>query len=301
MKVAVLFGRAENEVVRIILSALKKRNIPAAAYRIPDGWERIAENGLQRFLEGSSHGMLVSVPGDEHASWIPFSAGYYAGAGSTLYRYLDRTAVSDVPEYLRPLPNGIGADNAAAYFEDRRKEWQARRREEEARERLVAAGNPLTPEGLAMSVSEGDLQAVEDYFSVGYSPDTVNSDGVPLICTAARHRHRAIVLRLIRSGADPNTVSGDRGSTALMDAASLGEEDIAADLISAGADPDVQSRDGQTALMVAIGKGSLGTAERLIRAGASVQAKDKLGMSAGMYAKLFRFESIAVMIEHAGG
>jgi ankyrin repeat protein len=65
-------------------------------------------------------------------------------------------------------------------------------------------------------------------------------------------------------------------------------DDITTVLINAGADANIQSKDGQTALIVAVGADEEGTVEVLLKAGANPDIADHMGMSARKYASLFR-------------
>lgn len=78
---------------------------------------------------------------------------------------------------------------------------------------------------------------------------------------------------LIRHGADPNAKAAD-GSTPLFVAASLGSHELTRVLISAGANVHAVNDIGQTPLMVAAKSGSEMVIELLLNAGASAKARD---------------------------
>jgi hypothetical protein len=106
-----------------------------------------------------------------------------------------------------------------------------------------------------------------------------------------------VVALLIEHGADIDAVSGDRGNTAVMDAAAEGDVAIVRSLIHAGADLDVRSKNNQTALILAVGRGLVDVAEALIEGGADVTPTDSLGMSARKYAELFQSSRILRLLE----
>jgi ankyrin repeat protein len=92
---------------------------------------------------------------------------------------------------------------------------------------------------------------------------------------------------LIAAGADVDRQSDDRGYSPLMDAAQKGDPVMLSLLLSAGAKPDLRSKDGQTALIICAGRGDVAMSKLLIEAGADPEIKDHLGMSAARYASLF--------------
>ena len=104
-----------------------------------------------------------------------------------------------------------------------------------------------------------------------------------------------MVSLLIDSGADVNATSKDRNYTALMDAAQIGEVEIAQLLLKNNADPNTQSKDGQTALILAVGRQDVDVIASLLQSGADYNLKDSMGMSALDYANLFRNEKILAL------
>ena len=101
----------------------------------------------------------------------------------------------------------------------------------------------------------------------------------------------------MEAGADLNSVSRDRGSTALMDAAARGDQEICRLLIEAGATIDTVGKDGQTALMLAVGAKSEEVSALLLEGGADPHHRDKLGMTAHGYARLFRLDEFLKLCE----
>jgi ankyrin repeat protein len=95
---------------------------------------------------------------------------------------------------------------------------------------------------------------------------------------------------LLRKGADPNSVSphdaASPGSTSLLlYAVQLSEREIAASLLSHGADANMRTEQGMTPLMEAR---SVPMARLLIRHGADVNAVDSKGRSALQWAEQHR-------------
>jgi ankyrin repeat protein len=102
---------------------------------------------------------------------------------------------------------------------------------------------------------------------------------------------------LMSTGADVNMVSLDRGNTALMDAASVGDTDIISDILRRNPALDIRSKNGQSALILALGGKHEEAGALLIAAGCDIGQTDQLGMSAEGYAKLFKLEKILELIE----
>ncbi len=101
------------------------------------------------------------------------------------------------------------------------------------------------------------------------------------------------VRRLVKAGADVNAKGGIYSTTALMEAASIGNVGIATALIEAGANVNARSgekdlSDGQSALhyaATAMATGKEGDIVELLRkGGAALNAKDNIGRTPLMYA-----------------
>jgi ankyrin repeat protein len=69
------------------------------------------------------------------------------------------------------------------------------------------------------------------------------------------------------------------------------------DLIAAGADINLKSRDGQSALIIAVGLNDEESVEILLKAGADADEPDSLGASARTYAGLFKDPAILALFK----
>jgi uncharacterized protein len=98
-----------------------------------------------------------------------------------------------------------------------------------------------------------------------------------------------------------NQIAEDRGSNALFDSALIRNREIVKALIEAGADVNIQSKDGQTALIVVVGAGDEDIVELLVKAGADSDIKDALGVSARKYATIFGNKNMLAMFDAASG
>jgi len=156
-----------------------------------------------------------------------------------------------------------------------------------AREALLEMGVPVSNESMANCAGEDSLQGISYFLKAGFSPDTLNRNGVPVLNISARKGNLEILEFLIHSGAHVNLISSDRGSSALIDAVMGKHKEMVADLIKAGADVNIKSKDGQTALIIAVGTGDEGIVRLLLEAGADPEITDNMGVSARKYAVLF--------------
>ncbi|CAM9216236.1 unnamed protein product [Chrysoparadoxa australica] len=74
---------------------------------------------------------------------------------------------------------------------------------------------------------------------------TTNYSLSPLVL-ATRHRHKDCALKLIQAGCDVNIRGGGGGLTALHEASRLGQLTVVQALLTAKADPDIESSAGET-------------------------------------------------------
>jgi len=166
-----------------------------------------------------------------------------------------------------------------------------------AQKTLLQMGISVTAESLSQCVGEGCVEEVSFFLTAGFSPNTKNKSGIPLLNIAARAGSRESIRFLIKSGAELNLQSDDRGTTALLDSVIGNNFDLVNDLLEAGADVNIKSKDGQTALIVAAGASEEKMVDALLKAGADPDISDSLGVSARKYAKLFNKSSIMSLFD----
>ena len=222
--------------------------------------------------------------------WIDFLAGFSCGCQIPLLVF-GEDAVKCVPEVFnfcfKPFDS---ADELQKYLTA---EYNAHRNiapqdgSDSARETLLNMGIPVNEKSMADCVDAGMIKEVALFLEAGFSPDSKDKSGVPLLCLSARNGNLEIIQMLLRSGANVDQLAEDRHCSAIIDAAMGNYKDIVKVLIEAGADVNIQSKDGQSALIVAAGSGDEETAEMLFKAGADPDIKDCLGTSARKYATLF--------------
>ncbi|MDR0598397.1 MAG: ankyrin repeat domain-containing protein [Treponema sp.] len=289
MKILFLHDGAGKEIAVNLLRQLEKQGIEGEAALMEGDWGSSGPP-LAEILGGATHVLAVfPEAGGLNPATLPrfaFAAGFACGARLPLLIYGGEAP--SLPPWSAGEPVHLrGEADFSAYLEREAKEWIRERSIQQARESLLEGGIPCTAASLGQCIGEKNLEAVKLFLRAGFSPDTRDKAGVPLICLAARAGDREITALLIGNGASVNAPAGDRGGTALIDAALGKHTDILGDLLGAGADPNAKSKDGQSALIIAVGLNDEPTVELLLKSGANVDDPDSLGVSARKYAALF--------------
>jgi hypothetical protein len=286
VKILFLHDGEGKEIAANLFKLLEKYQIEGEILFPEEGGESSGAS-LEKSLRSATHVLAVfSGAGGPGLSAFVFAAGFARGARLPFLLY-DEAAPSPWPWFAKTLVRFGSEADFAAYLDRAAEEWPREHAAQQARETLLEWGIPVTAASLERCIEEKNLEAVELFLWAGFSPDTVNKVGVPLICLAARAGDREITALLLRSGASVNLAAGDRGGAALIDAALGKHTDMAGDLLKAGADPNARSKDGQSALIIAVGLNDEPTVELLLKSGANVDDPDSLGVSARKYAALF--------------
>jgi hypothetical protein len=186
---------------------------------------------------------------------------------------------------------------AIGFFRRERKVFESNKLMLEARRIISEAGLGFSNKGLIEAVSKGMYTETQAFLDAGFSTETEDEKGVPLLSLAIRKGFLEICRLLMSYDARLNLIARDRRSSPVLDAVTAEENEITELLIEAGADLDFKNKNGQTALVVAIGAQKEKLAELLIDSGADVTIKDSLGMGAKDYAKLFSLDGIRDKIE----
>jgi ankyrin repeat protein len=195
---------------------------------------------------------------------------------------------------------------------------------------LAAPGRsePLLDD-LTSAVANDRADEVKRLLARGMDPDSVNADGEPMLCVAARSGSARTVRTLLDGKANPNvanrygdtplmlaSLKGDLDSvrallaaranidppgwTPLIYAATGGHDKVVDYLIDHGANIDAQAPNGTTALMMAIHEHHPGTARLLIDRGADVTQRNQDGASALSWAKLGNEADLVKELRRAG-
>jgi len=286
LNVAVLVGPEDAQLLVSVLGALRDVGVDGRGLKLSPSWRDESAARIEAALGTSSHFVAVLGAESVSSSWLAYAAGWAQGKGRPFFCYRPDPAVP-VPGYLGAERCHDELDALAVHLESEKAEYLVKERRRLARSTLLERGVSFHADAFAACASEGDARAVGLFLDAGFPADSRDRGGVPMLCLAARSRHRSVVELLVDSGASVDLQAEDRGYTALCDAAHTGNLDLAEYLLKRGADPNLRSKDGQTALVIAVGRNDPDLAGLLLRYGADPDLADKLGLSARKYAKLF--------------
>ena len=300
MRILLIHTKDDKENARRLLSVIDKSDIRIDTLMIKSVDERdikqftgffsVKNSGENDDKPGSvpSHVIIISpLP----PQWFDFLAGFSCGSRLSLLVF-GQDAISGISKEFVFCFTFLHTEGFLRTFLEAEyvafKKLEAARGVIKAQETLLKMGIPVTAESLSNCAGEGNIKEVSLFLAAGFSPDTRNKAGVPLLHNAARNGNQEILKYLISAGAQLNLQADDRGSSALIDAAMANKHKLVKDLIKAGANLDIKSKDGQTALILAVGSGEEKIVEALLKAGADPDITDSLGASARTYAMLFR-------------
>lgn len=224
-------------------------------------------------------------------------AEYSYAVGFALGRKLPLYAVSDKINADSTLRGFKDCRSLFEYFKISFDEVYAKTRKQNAYRTLFENGMPFTPDCLAMNIALNREDVCRQYLEAGMDVNSLDCSGTPMLNIAVRNDRKECTAWLIDNGADINAASRDRGYTALMDAVWRGNYDIAKLLLDKGAAVNTVNKEGQTMLVLAVGAGKERLCSLLVEHGESPDIKDAMGMSAYEYAKLFKKDSIAAILE----
>ncbi len=169
--------------------------------------------------------------------------------------------------------------------------------EEDSYNYLFENGYPFDGENFAHYIEKWNQKICKCYVDAGMDVNISDSDGTPMLNIAARSDNIEAVKWLVSCGARLDSVSKDRGYTAIMDAVWRGNAEMTKFFIAQGAELDTISKEGQTMLILAVGADKTEIVKMLAENGANPDIKDGMGMSAYEYAKLFRKTEILSILE----
>jgi len=312
MKLLLIHTGEEKDIVAQLEAYLLEFDIPFETFLL-DSPEDIDINRFTAFFniydsEDDDH-EDVNIPthililSPLHPQWFDFLAGF--AFGSHIHHLIyGQEAIPGISKEFAAFFTFLGTEaSLQTYLEvesEVSKKQDAARSIINAQESLLKIGIPIRVESMAQCVAENRVKEISFFLDAGFSVNSRNNTGVPMLHIAARNRNRDVIRFLITSGADVNLLAEDRGSTALIDSVMAHHHEIADDLINAGTDLNVKDKNGQTALIVAAGASKEKMVEMLLKAGADADIPDSLGASARKYASLFKNEAIlALFSTHA--
>jgi len=242
--------------------------------------------------------VLVASPLD--TQWFDFLAGFAFGSRIHILIYRQE-AIPGISKEFAAFFTFLGTEaSLQTYLEAENevfKKQEAARSIIKAQGSLLKTGISVTVESLAQCVIENRIKEISFFLAAGFSINSRNRTGVPILNIAARNGNGEVIRCLLAAGADVNLTAEDRGTTALIDSVMAQYEDIVDDLIKAGTNLDVKDKNGQTALTVAAGAGQEKMVELLVKAGANPDIPDSLGVSARKYASLFNNKAILTLFD----
>ncbi len=165
-------------------------------------------------------------------------------------------------------------------------------KKETARHQLFSLNIPLNPDTFAHYISADNEEVCELFFAGGMDVNAVDAAGTPMICHAARSGKINMLKWLLDKNANIDSVSSDRGYTAVMDAIWKNKFALVEFLVKKGASLDTVSKDGQPVAVLAAGVGNADICKIITKHGADVHKKDHMGMSALEYATLFNNKAL---------
>ncbi len=223
------------------------------------------------------------------------AAGYVlAKKGRVLIFSQEKKMLSEILG-AEPVVGSIG--ETIGYFRRERKVFESNKVFHNARRLISESSLSFSSRGLVEAVEYGMYREVQAFLKVGFSTETENDEGVPLLSLAVRNGDLEICRLLMSYGASLNLIARDRCTSPIMDAVTAMKTEVAELLIDAGADLNFKNRNGQTSLVVAIGARMEKLADLLVDKGADITVKDSLGMTAADYAKLFSLKELQQKIE----
>ncbi len=237
-----------------------------------------------------------SASNDKQGSMYEFvSAGYALANKGRVLIFAPEPELLNGIFYGEPSVRSIG--EALGHFRRERKNFEKNKFLVEARELISKADLSFSNKGFTEAVQNGMYKEAQAFLVAGFTPETENDKGVPLLSLAVRNNDMDMCRLLLSYKAAPNIIARDRVSSPAMDAVVAENQEIAELLIDVGADLNFKNRNGQTLLVVAIGARMEKISKLLIEKGADVTIKDSLGMTAAQYAKLFSLTELQELIE----
>ena len=245
------------------------------------------------FLCGITHCVaLCSLKNNLSVSYI---SGFLLGQGSKIFTtdteidsgLLDSGLIQSF-EDEKKLVSFISESSAAILQEQL---------EEDSYNYLFENGYPFDGENFAHYIEKWNQKICKCYVDAGMDVNVSDSDGTPMLNIAARSDNLEAVKWLVSCGARLDSISKDRGYTAIMDAVWRGNAEMTKFFIAQGAELDTISKEGQTMLILAVGADKTEIVKMLAENGANPDIKDGMGMSAYEYAKLFKKTEILSILE----
>ena len=307
MKLLLIHTKEEEETARWVGSVLSGLDIPFEAFLLNSAEDMDIDRFTALFnFSGSEENDNDSTNAPTHvliasslnSQWFDFLAGFAFGSQIHILIYREE-AIPGISKEFAAFFTFLGTEASMQTYlqveNEVYKKQEAARNIIKSQESLLKMGIPITVKSFAQCVIENRVSEISLFLAAGFSVNSRNNEGVPMLNIAVRNGSHDASHCLIKEGADVNLLADDRGSTALIDSVMAQHQDIADELIKAGTDLNVKDKNGQTALIVAAGNSKEKMVELLLKAGSDPDTPDILGMSARKYASLFKNEAILTL------
>lgn len=297
MKVAIFYDSPRRQDVQKIKDTISSHDCVVSLYS-DDLVKELQESEVSPYelMKDVTHALFVYEKDSLKQVAFIFFAGYALGAGLPMLMVCEASDVA-LPKVWLNLFTMLSLECLDSYFADEVRRFGENKAREIAKSKLLELGYSVFDANYAQAVKNNEVGAVKLFIEAGFSPSALDAAGTPMLSLAVRERHADMVSLLLEEGANVNATSRDRGYTALMDAAQIGEVKIAQLLLAQSADPNTQGKDGQTALILAVGRQDVDVIISLLENGGDCNIKDSMGMSALDYVKLFHNEKILALFE----
>lgn len=279
-----------------VIDFLKGNDAVPVIFKINDtSFDRMSE--LCKLLKKASH-CIFYLEKDASLSknlFVLYSIGYLSG--SNIPSFISK-AMKDSNKIL--LKDFTPYDSIEKLVSKLKRNYPGYLREEakkHAHKKLFDDGIPFTPDSFSFHIAKENENICDLFVEAGMDVNSRDSAGTPMLCIAARSGRKKMIDWLLSQGADINSISKDRGYSAVMDAVWKSSLDIVKLLIEKGANLNYIANDGQTALIVATGASNPRICELLVKNGADPSYKDRMGMSSLDYARLFKKNELAKLYE----
>ncbi len=294
MKIVVIAAPDTILLAKETIRTLKSEGYNTVGLKFNASWKDVPRAGIESLLAGVTHFLCIIGKDDMDSSWLAFLVGL--ARGKSIHIALRKSDTPWDPEpWIADILTFKDGSELLRFYHSESLEYNLREGRRLAKSTLLELGISWHSESLCQCVKEGNTKAVELFLLSGFPPDARDKFGVPILCLAARSKHRSIMELLLDQGAFVDSQGDDRGYSSLLDAAQQGENGIVEMLLDRGANPDIQSKDGQTALILAVGRNDGPMVSTLLARGANPEITDKLGLSARKYAKLFNHPAILAL------
>ncbi|MDC7221901.1 MAG: ankyrin repeat domain-containing protein [Spirochaetales bacterium] len=306
MKITVLISPKKKDSIPRLKDFFEKRFISIDFFIINPEWSLNGEQDLVRILKSSYDFLIYCDQAELGSRWIPYIVGYSQERSKEVLRRVNlifflSNLTGKLPVWLKTFTLVHSYVALDRYMHRSVGHWHRQDDMLAANRFLEIIGFSSMKLPIFVGDGERDLMLLELFIERGGSPNFIDENGVPLICNIIRMDEPVLASHLLQRGCDVSLEAKDRGTTPLLEAASLGKQALVRELIELGSPLDHASKEGQTALIVAIGNRHYETAKILVDAGAELTHQDSLGMNALKYAQLYGFTELVDLLQEKIG